>query len=391
MFFVKLVRIFLGYIRVSVSGDFPERFLNLCANNGIAMWNAKKRGDTIECCLFVRDYRRARHLRRRCGVGLKIMRRWGIPFVIHRYRKRKGIAVGLLFFVAFLSVMPKYVWSVEISGNEGVDSAAIEAVVEELGIKSGSKISSIDVDNLRPKLLVEMPELSWAAINIEGSCVTIDVREQLSPNRLDDKTPCDLVATSDGIITAVYVKKGNAAVKVGDAVRKGDIIALGTVEYGDQSTVLCHAMGEIYAETNRKITVTSPMTVERPIPTGKTKTKRVFQLFGLYIPLYLGSEQYEYTCTATESAVETEQLTLPISIITAEFAEVIPTEVKISKDEAKEIAAKQLEQLEKEQLNGMKIKKRTIRYIEKDGEIILTAEYICEENIASEKPISVVD
>ena len=39
MIFIKFVRFILGYIRVTISGDYPERFLNLCAANGVTVWN----------------------------------------------------------------------------------------------------------------------------------------------------------------------------------------------------------------------------------------------------------------------------------------------------------------------------------------------------------------
>ncbi|MBQ5716172.1 MAG: sporulation protein YqfD [Clostridia bacterium] len=391
MLFVKLVRIIFGYVRITVSGEHPERFLNLCANNGIAVWNVKRRDEILLCSVFARDYKRIRRLRKRSRVRLKIKRRRGIPFVVHRYRYRKGIVVGALIFVFFLGFMPKFVWSVEVSGNERVSTAEILGVANEIGIKNGAKISSLDIENLRLDFLINMPELSWSAINIEGSRVTIDVRERLSTELVEDKSPCNLVATADGIITKVYVKKGSAAVKVGDAVRKGDVVALGTVEYGDLSTVLCHAMGEIYAETNRKITVTVPLTETKLIPTGRSETKRVFQLFGVYLPLYLGSVKFDYTATADEKSLQSGDTVLPLSIIEAEFREVKKTAVKLSTDEAKNRAKAELKLLETEQLNGAKIKGKKITFTENEDVIVLIADYVCEENIATEKPLSIIE
>ena len=391
MLFVKFVRILFGYVRVRVSGEHPERFLNLCANNGIAVWNVKRRDEILLCSVFARDYKRIRRLRKRSRVRLRIRYRRGIPFVIHRYRYRKGIIVGALIFALFLGLMPKLVWSVEVCGNERVSTAEILSVANQIGIKNGAKISSLDTENMRLDFLIKMPELSWSAINIEGSRVTIDVRERLSPELVEDKSPCNLVATTDGIITKVYVKKGSAAVKVGDAVRKGDVVALGTVEYGDLSTVLCHAMGEIYAETNRKITVTVPLTETKLIPTGKSETKRVFQLFGGYLPLYLGSVKFDYTATAEEKSLRSGDGILPVSIIEAEFREVKKTTVKLSLADAKNRAKTELKLLETEQLKGAKIKGKSITFAETEDAIILTADYVCEENIAAEKPLSIIE
>ena len=391
MLFIRLIRIIFGYVRITVSGEHPERFLNLCANNGIAVWNVKRRDESLLCSIFARDYKRIRRLRKRSRVRLKIKRRRGVPFVVHRYRYRKGIIVGLVIFIVFLSTMPRMVWSVEVCGNERVTTAEILSAAKEIGIKNGAKISSLDTENLRLDFLIKIPELSWSAINIEGSRVTIDVRERLSTELVEDKTPCNLVATADGIITKVYVKKGSAVVKVGDAVRKGDVIALGTVEYGDLSTVLCHAMGEIYAETNRKITVTVPLTETKLIPTGRIKKKRVFQLFGVYVPLYLGSVKFDYTASANEKSLKSGDITLPVSVIEAEFCEVKETEVKLSVSDAKKRAETELKRLETEQLKGVKIKDKKITFAEKKDTIVLTVNYICEENIVAEKPLSIIE
>ncbi len=391
MLFIKLVRFFFGYIRITLSGAYPERFLNLCATNGIAVWNVRRKGEAMECVMFSRDFRHIRRFRRRCGVKVHIKRRRGMPFIVHRYRKRQGIAVGLALFIAVLMTMPKYVWVVKVSGNETLSDEQIRAAASKSGILSGARLSDIDPDNLRPRLLLDVPELSWAAINIEGSVVTIDVREGLKTEKIDSTTPCNLVATMDGVITSVYIEKGSAAVKVGDAVRKGDLVALGTVEYGDLRTVMCHAMGEVYAQTERKITVTSPLTVERQIPTGKTKTKRVFQIFGLKIPLYLGSEQYDYIASADEKVMISGDTKLPLSVISAEFCEVKKTKITLTTEEAKEVASAELERREEEELCKVKIKERKLSFKESDGNIILTASYICEENIAAEAPLTVVD
>ena len=391
MVFIKIVRFILGYVRVTISGDYPERFLNLCAANGITVWNVSRNGKTLSCSMFARDYRYVRRFRRKSGTRLKIKRRKGAPFIYNRYKHRKGLMVGLALFIAFLTVMPKFVWSVEVSGNEKTDTQTIIRAAEKIGIKSGAKLSDIDPDNLRPTLLVELSELSWAAINIEGSRITLDVRERLEPETVSDDTPCNLVETRDGIITSVFIKKGSAAVKVGDAVRKGDLLAMGTVEYGDQSTVIRHSMGEIYAETTREITVKSPLTVIRSVPTGKVKTKRVFEIFGLEIPLYLGSERYDYTSSANKTTLMSGDMELPLSIVTAQFYEVDKTKVKLTSEKAKENAKNEFKALEKRQLDGITVKDKKLSFTEKDGYVILTASYVCEENIAIESPLIIVD
>ena len=42
MFVKILLKYILGYIRISVEGYYIERFINICTNNKIMIWNIKK-------------------------------------------------------------------------------------------------------------------------------------------------------------------------------------------------------------------------------------------------------------------------------------------------------------------------------------------------------------
>ena len=119
--------------------------------------------------------------------------------------------------------------------------------------------------------------------------------------------------------------------------------------------------------------------------------QRVFQLFGVYLPLYVGSVKFDYTATADEKSLQSGDTVLPLSIIEAEFREVKKTAVKLSTDEAKNRAKAELKLLETEQLNGAKIKEKKITFTENEDVIVLIADYVCEENIATEKPLSIIE
>ena len=42
MFVKILLKYILGYVRISVEGYYIERFINICTNNKIMIWNIKK-------------------------------------------------------------------------------------------------------------------------------------------------------------------------------------------------------------------------------------------------------------------------------------------------------------------------------------------------------------
>ena len=64
MLLLWLIRVVSGWVRVSVSGRFPERFLNVCAHSGVILWDTRKESGSIVCCLFARDFKRLKALRR---------------------------------------------------------------------------------------------------------------------------------------------------------------------------------------------------------------------------------------------------------------------------------------------------------------------------------------
>ena len=109
------------------------------------------------------------------------------------------------------------------------------------------------------------------------------------------------------------------------------------------------------------------------------------------MPLYLGSVKFDYTATAEEKSLRSGDGILPVSIIEAEFREVKKTTVKLSLADAKNRAKTELKLLETEQLKGAKIKGKSITFAETEDAIILTADYVCEENIAAEKPLSIIE
>ena len=81
-----------GYLRVRISGEGIERFLNLCCLNGIEPWDLRACGKgAVECFMELAQFRRIRPFARKAGVRVRIAGRYGLPFFIYRNRKREGV------------------------------------------------------------------------------------------------------------------------------------------------------------------------------------------------------------------------------------------------------------------------------------------------------------
>ena len=90
-----------GFLRIEIRGDIAEALLNICAKNGIPLWNIKRRGKAIRCYIAVGDFKRLPRLLAKSGLRVHILDRYGLPFFTERYKKRYGIPVGAAVFFAF--------------------------------------------------------------------------------------------------------------------------------------------------------------------------------------------------------------------------------------------------------------------------------------------------
>ena len=377
-----LYRFITGFLDVEFSGDVAEVILNICAKNGISLWNVKRKNQKIRCMMTVRDFKALPAITRKSGIRAHILRRYGLPFITVRYRHRWGIPAGALIFFAFIKFMSCFIWTVEINGNEKVAAEDIISACEKIGVYEGVPKNGVDPQNAKQKLLLELDSLAWASFNIEGCRLTVNVSEIVEKAE-DNSVPTNLKSTSDGIITKIDVVSGNCVVKVGDTVGSGDLLVSGVIERAD-NTKFVHSSGSITAKIEKEITVSATYERKITVKTGKRKRKSVFSFFGIKIPLYLGCENGSY-----ESRLEVKQASLfgrrlPIRLYNGYFEKTEEKTVVLSKNELLEELETLLQrQAEVENLSDFEVKNREFDEIQ--GGISLKAVISAEKDIAAQE------
>ena len=71
LFFYRFWR---GFLRIEIKGDITEKLLNICAKNGIPLWNSKRRGKAIRCYIAVGDFKRLPRLLAKSGLRVQFRR-----------------------------------------------------------------------------------------------------------------------------------------------------------------------------------------------------------------------------------------------------------------------------------------------------------------------------
>ena len=104
----------IGYIRISVEGYYIERFINICRNNKITIWNLKRdKNVKLELNIGIRDLKKVAKIAKQTKFKLKITIKRRLPFVFNKYKKRKLFFVFLIVSISILKIDSNYIWNIE--------------------------------------------------------------------------------------------------------------------------------------------------------------------------------------------------------------------------------------------------------------------------------------
>lgn len=390
----KVIGYLRGYIVICVDGVFCERFLNICSNRGIFLWNVKRRGkDRICACISIGGFKEIRSIARKTRTHVSIIKRQGVPFILHRYRKRKTALLGVLLFFVLLWYLTGHIVGVDITGNQRISTDEIRNQLKECGIYYGADVDKIDSKLIKNQMMTRFDDIAWIGINIKGSRAYIEVKERLdTPIRVDADVPCDIVALKDGVIRLMEVKEGQSLVKTNEFVEKGDLLVSGVVDSKKIGMRYVHSYGEIYAETIYKKTKEYPFKYVEKIYTGNEKKRYSLSIMNKRLKLFFKDEQpFEKRDVAEEEREYKTPFTFIPSLFveTERFIEYTTENRTRSLEEAIALGEAELGgEIEKEIGKNVEVKDKKVTYTE-NGEkgVFVNVEYLCLENIAQQRII----
>ena len=94
MLMKRLIRYCRGTVQFTVTGAYPERFLNLCAQGGVGLWETRRLEGGIAACCAQCHRSRLEYYAEKSGCTLTVRRCSGMRNTARRYRHRTGLWVG---------------------------------------------------------------------------------------------------------------------------------------------------------------------------------------------------------------------------------------------------------------------------------------------------------
>ena len=372
----RLTNWMAGYAFVRAEGAFPERLLNLCAQDRLPFWGLKWEDETaFTLTVRLRDMGRLEQYAQRAMCTLTVRARRGFTAALLRWRRRWGFALGVTLAFLAVAVLSRFVLVVEVTGNETVSAAVVLSELQRLGVRPGVYGPSLDRTALANEALLSLPELSFMALNLHGTRLEVVVREaEKAPELLDEDTPADVVAAADGIIEDIHAAAGRAMFEDGDTVARGEELISGDVELRrpegsdyDMGRLVVRAAGDVTARTWRTLTASTPLTVRVKERTGAEKTLYSAGVLWGTLDFYRNSG---ISYTKYDKITETKPLTLfgralPFTWTAMTYREYDEREQTIDAEAARAM----LEQELLARLDGI---------LAEDGEVLRT-DFICEE------------
>lgn len=389
MFIIRILRLLRGYVIFEASGGFFERFLNLVSKRNISLWDMETSPEEIRGKVYAKDYKLLALLARQCGVRLRVKARFGLPFLTYKYRKRLGLFIGAAAFVILIVVMQNFVWTLDIEGNDRNSTERVYYVLQELGLRPGAFIPSLDIREIENRAVLELEHISWFTINNYGSRIVVEMKETTDPPEIiDQDAAANVIASKAGVVRRTEVYSGKQVVEVGDVVAKGDLLVSGALDGNPNQVEFKHARAKIFAETYFDETFEVMKSETSKAKTGNQFDRNYLVVFGCKIPLFIALPlSGEYETTVSESPVSLFGMGLPLSIETLHYEEYESDQVSYDAESAKAKLEEINENYKTTQLEGIEILSEETEFVELEDRFQLKASFICYENIALEQKL----
>ena len=263
--------------KISFEGLNLGRTLN-CLAQKYALYDVVRQGKFCQITVQSSDVKPiVAYLREKC-YNVTATQKLGGSFAISFFKTHFLVPVFFALAIAVIALSSNFCWKIEISGDY-TEQEVLKAL-NECNVRVGSGLFSFNVDELENRLANQLDAM-YAVVNRKGSALYVNVvKKKQIDEPVDMNKRHDIVATANGKVKYLLCEQGTALVKVGDVVKKGDVLIAGRRTFNDGTSCDVYALGKVVLELScssfAKFTGLATETVE----TGNIFTCDAVVLFG---------------------------------------------------------------------------------------------------------------
>lgn len=329
-----------GYYVITVEGIGIEKFLNHLIRNNIRIYNVNRTSTIkIEFCVDRRDMRAFKQVYRGSNYDIKVKQKTGIPFVLKRIYKLKGMWICAVISLLLLMSTSMFVTDIYIKVPEGIKQEEIRKELYNVGLKPGVYKRNIDRKEIRDYMMLKFDDIAYISINVKGTNIFVTVTRKAETLESKEKSNyCNIIAKKNGIIEKVIPRSGNQIAEVGSIVQKGDVLVSGSNT---------KSIPEVWASTFYEVSKSANCEDIIKEKTGNKKRVYTISFYDKKHTLRRNIKYKNYTIDNKEHKLTLGNYTFPIKVKVSTFNETKEVKIKIDKEKLKkdlsEKAQKELE------------------------------------------------
>lgn len=312
MFFDRAIAFFKGTVTFSVSNGFYGIFISDCRRRNIPLRNVKTEDGVLTGETDMRFLQKLDAAAEEAGVDIEVTKSSGLPFLFMRYRRRYGVAAGLLAALIMMLYFSSVLWSVDINGTDKSEIYLVRETLAACGVCRGTPLRKVNKEEAEDKLDTLSPNIQRSSVNIIGNRAYVEIFERDVMNEAnEDVLYSDIVASKDGEILKADVFQGQSAVKDGQTVKKGDVLVKGEVTMKEEKVRYTESKARIIARTQNSVSISSAKTLYADAVNERRNYYSIC-FFGFTVPVTQGAKA-ELT-DSNEYLLNTSDAVFPIGL-----------------------------------------------------------------------------
>ena len=376
-----------GNVTLRANAENRTHVLNICLSEGVTYSDFSWESDgSVHFRSPLPSARRLMRICRARGVELECVEANGIPAIAWRLRRRWGLILGTVCAIAMIVLSGLFVWDVSVTGNETLDAREVKALLSECGFGVGTYLPSVNTGALENRVLIASDRLSWISVNLDGTVARVQVIERRAADEETPATrPAHLVAACDGQIELIKLYRGESAVVIGQAVKKGELLASGLRESELTGLHVTRAAGEVMARTQHTFCVEIPLAYEEKRAVDEKICSVTLNFFNFSLKIFENTGNVGGLCDIIEKDMEPPPFgarPLPVSLSLRLAEPYIAETCTRTQEEALQLAYDALDRQIAENLSEAQLLDKQIATEMTDTSVTLRATVSCIENIA---------
>lgn len=368
-----------GAVRIVIVGENKERFVNLCRSSGLYVWDIRKEKDCT-LCISVSDFFQLKPVVKKTAVKIKILEKYGIPFLLYQYRKRSMFFAGIAVSFCLIYGLSRYIWNLEIVGNFSHSDYEISALLKEISIKPGIAKKELDCDKIEKEIRNHYFDITWVSVEVSGTRLIVHIKENEENLQEKEKKPevteggYDLVAEQEAVVTEVVMRSGTPAVKAGMEVKPGDILVYGHYDVVNDSNEVVRtqyllADADIYGKVVYSYEEELPFVYQKKEYEKDSKVRFSIRIGDKLFKITDNKKEQEEVMTEENQLSIYGNFFLPVYVIKSTYHAYQIKDYIYSEEQAKSICEEKLAYfIEKLEKNTIQIVENNVT-IESDGEV----------------------